>query len=141
MTYLLDTDVVSALRRRNCPKALCNFVDRHDEECFVSVVTWAELAFGASLVDATFHEELSEWLVEMRDRFSEGTEWLDEETLVRWKRLLADLKTRNVTMAAEDSLIAATALRRGHTVCTFNEKHFAAAQVPVLAFSRSAAGK
>ena len=60
----------------------------------------------------------------VRERFSGATEPLDEAVLVRWKQLLADLKAKNRTIACEDSLIAATALLRGHTVLTGNKLHF-----------------
>jgi predicted nucleic acid-binding protein len=46
--------------------------------------------------------------------------------------LLADLKLRNRTMTCEDSLIAATALYRGHTVATHNKRHFEPAGVSLV---------
>jgi predicted nucleic acid-binding protein len=46
--------------------------------------------------------------------------------------LLADLKVKNRTMTCEDSLIAATALFRGHTIATHNKRHFEPTGVPVM---------
>ena len=68
----------------------------------------------------------------MRGQFAGATLPLDEDVLVRWKKLLADLKSRNRTIACEDSLIAATALHFNLTILTSNTAHFAPAGVPVL---------
>ena len=68
----------------------------------------------------------------MRVKFAPATEQLTEPVLVRWKQLLADLKTANRTMTCEDSLIAATALHHGHTVATRNKRHFGPSGVDLI---------
>jgi toxin FitB len=124
MSYLIDTDILSLLEKKNPPAKLAAFIARHDGEIFVSTVSWAELEFGLEAAPATHRPALKIWLEGVRGRFSEATEPLDEAVLVRWKQLLADLKAKNRTIACEDSLIAATALLRGHTVLTGNKRHF-----------------
>jgi predicted nucleic acid-binding protein len=71
-------------------------------------------------------------LADVRRKLAPATEDLTEAVLVRWKELLADLKAKNRTMTCEDSLIAATALFRGHTVATHNKRHFEPAGVQVV---------
>jgi predicted nucleic acid-binding protein len=57
-----------------------------------------------------------------------ATEQLDVSVLTRWKHLLAQLKSKNRTIANEDSLIAATALEAGHALVTDNRRHFQPAE-------------
>ena len=125
MSYLIDTDLLSFLRRKGRSRQLERFVKANETEIFVSVVTWAEIEHGISLTDESFQMDLREWAAEVRQRFTEATLPLEEAVLVRWKTLLADLKARNRTVACEDSLIAATALHFNHTILTSNTAHFA----------------
>ena len=50
------------------------------------------------------------------------------DTLIEWKKLLANLKTINRTMTCEDSLLAATAPQRNHVLVTNNVRHFEPAE-------------
>ncbi len=72
------------------------------------------------------------WLADIRHKLAPATEGLTEPVLVRWRQLLADLKSKNRTMTCEDSLIAATALFHGYTLATRNKRHFEPAGVPVV---------
>ena len=132
MSYLIDTDLLSLLEREQPPPKLTAWVQRNEAEIFLSVVSLAELQFGLERAPATHQPSLAAWLAEVRRRLAPATEELTEPVLVRWKGLLADLKARNRTMTCEDSLIAATALFHGHTVATRNQRHFEAAQAPVI---------
>jgi predicted nucleic acid-binding protein len=133
VSYLIDTDCLSLLRRKGRSRRLEAFVERHEEELFVSVVSWAEIAHGISLTkDQAFRAELEAWLGGAWESLAGATEPLDEAVLMRWKRLLSGLKERNRTVTCEDSLIAATALQHGHTVVTRNRVHFEACGVLVV---------
>jgi hypothetical protein len=57
---------------------------------------------------------------------------LSEAVLVRWKKLLIELRRKNRAMTCEDSLIAATALHHGHIVATHNRRHFEPAGVQLV---------
>jgi predicted nucleic acid-binding protein len=133
MSYLIDTDCLSILRRKGKSRKLEAFVQANEAEIFVSVVSWAEIDHGATTAaDPQFQADLGAWLADLRHRFSSATEPLDEPVLVRWKKLLSDLKAKNRTMACEDSLIAATALHHAHTIVTRNLFHFKPAGVPAF---------
>jgi predicted nucleic acid-binding protein len=132
MSYLIDTDLLSFLERRRVPQKLVKFVSEHDQEIFVSVVSWAELRCGAETAPETHRPKLRQWLEETRRQFASSTEPLDEPVLLRWKQLLQELKRSNRTMTCEDSLIAATALHHGHVILTHNTRHFQPAGAPVL---------
>ena len=125
MSFLIDTDLLSMLERKNASRKLVRWAQENEADIFVSAVTWAELQFGVDHAPVTHKEDgLDDWLAETRRQFVSATEELTEPVLVRWKELLADLKAKNRTMTCEDSLIAATALFHGHTIATHNRRHF-----------------
>ena len=106
------------LERKPVPSKLAAWVQTHDADIFLSVVSLAELEFGLQRAPVTHKESLAAWLANIRRRLAPATEELTEPVLVRWKELLADLKIKNRTMTCEDSLIAATALFHGHIIAT-----------------------
>lgn len=132
MSYLIDTDLLSILRRKGRSRKLERFVAANEADIFVSVVTWAEIEHGIATAEADFQEDLRAWLIAVRERFAASTEPLDEGVLVRWKRLLSELKAGKRTVACEDSLIAATALHFNHTILTCNTSHFAPTGATVM---------
>jgi predicted nucleic acid-binding protein len=132
MSFLIDTDLLSMLERKQVPPKLAAWVRRNEKDIFLSVVSWAELQFGLERAPRAHRPQLAVWLAETRRVLAPATEELTEAVLVRWKELLADLKANHRTMTCEDSLIAATALLHGHTVATHNTRHFAAAEVRTL---------
>ena len=121
MSFLVDTDVLSLLERKQVPRRLATWVRDNEADLFLSVVSFAELQFGLDRAPATHKASLAAWLANIRRKLAPATEELTEPVLIRWNRLLADLKVKNRTMTCEDSLIAATALFHGHTVATHNK--------------------
>jgi len=132
VTFLIDTDLLSMLERRSVPPKLKRWIEDHQEEIFLSVVSLAELQFGLLRAPATHQANVAAWLAEIRQRLAPATEPLTLPVLVRWKELIADLKVKNRTMTCEDSLIAATALYYGHAVATHNTRHFEPAGVEIV---------
>jgi len=132
MSFLIDTDVLSLLERRSCPHKLTAWVKTNEPAIFISVVSIAEIEFGIAHAPVTHQPDLRRWLNRVRINFASAIEPLNEPVLVRWKELLAHLKTKNRTLTCEDSLIAATALLLGHKVVTRNSRHFAPAGVQIV---------
>ncbi|HEV7928204.1 MAG TPA: PIN domain-containing protein [Verrucomicrobiae bacterium] len=132
MSFLIDTDLLSMLERRQIPRKLENWIENNEADIFLSVVSFAELQFGLDHAPGTHKASLAKWLANLRQKLAPATEQLTEPVLVRWKQLLAELKVRNRTMTCEDSLIAATALFHGHTVATHDKRHFEPAGVHVV---------
>ena len=124
MSFLIDTDLLSMLERRQVSPKLAAWVQNNEANIFISSVSLAELQFGLNRAPATHKASLAAWLADIKRRLAPATEELTESVLVRWKELLADLKVKNRTMTCEDSLIAATALQHGHTLATHNKRHF-----------------
>jgi len=132
MSFLIDTDLLSMLARKQAPAKLEKWIQQNEADIFLSVVSFAELQFGLEHAPATHKASLREWLANLRQKLAPATEELTEPVLVRWKKLLAELKVKNRTMTCEDSLIAATALFHGHTIATHNKRHFEPAGAPMV---------
>jgi predicted nucleic acid-binding protein len=132
VSFLIDTDLLSILERKQVPPKLTVWVKNNETDIFLSVVSFAELQFGLDRAPATHKASLAAWLADIRLKLMPATEELTEPVLIRWKELLADLKRRNRTMTCEDSLIAATALFHGHTIATHNQRHFEPANVQIV---------
>jgi predicted nucleic acid-binding protein len=124
MSYLIDTDIVSAFHKRTIPLKLASWLGKNEDECFISVVTIAEMRHGLNFAPELFQEELAHRIEITEDQFAESLISLDLEILVRWKQLLAELKSVNRTMTCEDSLLAATCLVHGFVMATNNVRHF-----------------
>jgi predicted nucleic acid-binding protein len=132
VSFLVDTDLLSMLERRPVPPKLATWIQHHEADIFLSVVSFAELQFGLDRAPATHKASLAAWLGEVRRKLAPATEELTEPVLIRWKGLLADLKVKNRTLTCEDSLMAATALFHSHIVATHNQRHFEAAGVQTV---------
>ena len=132
MSFLIDTDLLSMLERKQVPPKLEHWVRHNEADIFLSVVSLAELQFGLDHAPVTHKASLVTWLADLRQKLAPATEELTEPVLVRWKELLADLRVKNRTMTCEDSLIAATALFHGHAVATHNKRHFEPAGVQIV---------
>lgn len=131
MTFLLDTNVVSALRRRERDPALARWVEtQRTADLYLSVVTVGEIERGIARQlrrDAAFARALALWLDRLLDWYGDRVLPVDIPTARRWGRLSADLGHPGA-----DLLIAATALEHGLTVVTRNVRHFEPTGVPVI---------
>ncbi|CAN5697525.1 type II toxin-antitoxin system VapC family toxin [soil metagenome] len=119
MSYLLDTDTVSAYLRR--PGSLSHRFNQYSGRMAVSTMTLAELfawAYGKPDPSATLEaiREL-QTLLKVLD-----FEPASSET---YGRLRVELRRRGQNVAPPDLIISATALTHGLTVVTHNTAHFA----------------
>lgn len=123
MKYLLDTNVVSELRKRDRANRFVTawFRERKAQELFISVLTLGELRRGAERVsrrDPRSAAALRSWLDRTRIRFRDRIVDVDGAVADRWGRLSAADPLPDV-----DGLLAATALLHGMTVVTRNVRH------------------
>lgn len=96
------------------------------EVLFLSVVSIGELYFGLNLMPmGKRREALNGWLVTVEESFANKILGVDEQLSRRWGQLRADIQKRGFTIAYNDLLIAATALRHDLTVVTRNVRDFA----------------
>jgi len=135
MMYVLDTNVVSELRKVRAGKADPNVaawtesVDAAD--LFVSAITIMELELGVLLIerkDATWGAVLRAWLEQhVLPEFSGRTLPVDTAVAQRCARLHVPDKRDE-----RDALIAATALVHGMTLVTRNMADFQSTGVTIL---------
>lgn len=129
--YLLDTDVLSELRKRKCNPGVAKwFAAAADSELYLSAVTIAEIERGIERqrkTDPAFAQELAAWLELTLRAFGDRILPLSVHIARRWGRLAAHIGNTGLDLA-----IAATALEHGLTVVTGNAKHYQPTGVPLL---------
>ena len=131
MAYLLDTNVVSALRRPDRHPAPASWLrNQRSSDVYLSVVTLGEIERGIALQiprDPDFARELAQWHERTLTWFADRILPVDIATARRWGRLSASVGNQEV-----DLLIAATALEHGLAVVTRNVRHFEPTGVRVV---------
>ncbi len=133
--WLLDTNVISELRKANCDPAVRIWADAQaPQTLYLSRVTIAEIRFGIERVaDPVFRAELLAWLDDtLRPWFAERILDTDEDVLVTWRRMVERGRKANYTFSQPDLFIAATAAVHSLRVVTSNVDDFVRAEVPVF---------
>jgi toxin FitB len=118
--YLLDTNVVSELRkkRRAHQKVLAWLDSVPDEDLFLSVLVLGEIRKGIELIrlrDPVQGRNLEAWLVNLETAYAERLLPITAAIADRWGRLSAIRPISTV-----DGLMAATALESRLTLVTRN---------------------
>lgn len=128
--YLLDTNVVSELRKPRPQAAVISWLEGVDDaDLHISAVTLGEIQAGIEITreqDAAKAAEIEAWA----DQVAAACNVLDMD--VASFRLWAKLMRRQPDTVYEDAMIAAIALVRKPTVVTRNVGHFKRFGVPVL---------
>ncbi len=129
--YLLDTDVLSALRTRQRHARVMRWVStQRSSDLHVSVISLGEIERGIARArhrEPQFAALLAEWLDGLIKLYAGRILPIDLGAARRWGRV-----SQAIGHEGTDLLIAATALEHGLTVVTRNIRHFEPAGVPVL---------
>ena len=129
--YLLDTVVISALRRPERHTPVAHWLQAQAPQAlYISVVTVGEIMYGAARQRRTqpaFAQLLERWLETVMTSFHDRVLPLNEAAAKRWGLLHAELGYTN-----SDLQIAATALNHDLTVVTRNVRDFISTGVRVL---------
>jgi hypothetical protein len=117
--YLLDTNVVSEIRRKSPDRNVASWIEAASPGSLaISVLTLGEIAKGAqnlSRRDPTAGKSLFAWLETIRSDFADRVLKIDSDVSMEWGRLCAHRQ-----LPVIDGLLAATALVRGLTLVTRN---------------------
>ncbi|MEP7246102.1 MAG: type II toxin-antitoxin system VapC family toxin [Gammaproteobacteria bacterium] len=128
--YLLDTNVVSELRKPRPHQGVVAWVQNASEETlYLSAVTIGEIQAGIEITrdqDVEKAHEIETWLDSVAETYNVVP--VDAHIFRRW----AQLMHRRPDHHLEDALIAATALVRGFSVVTRNVDDFKAFSVPLI---------
>jgi toxin FitB len=133
--WLLDTNVVSELRRRRPePKVVSFIAGQSLDGLFVSEVTLAEIRFGIEQApDRARRAELSDWLThKLRPMFGRRVLPITEDVILTWRFLVEEGRKAGHTFTQPDLFIAATALRHGLTVVTRDADDYKLARASVF---------
>lgn len=129
--YLLDTDVLSELRKPKRNPGVAKWFDAvPDSELHISMITLVEIELGIERqrkANSAFAKDLEEWLERILRAFGDRILPLTINIARRWGRLAAQLGNTELDLA-----IAATALEHGLTVVTGNTKRFERTGVNLL---------
>ena len=128
--YLLDTNVVSELRRpRPHPAVLVWIGDVAEADLYLCAVTIGEIQAGIEVTreqDAVKAAELDQWLGRVLDTYQVLT--VDAMAFREWARLMH----RQSDTLLQDAMIAAVAVVHRLTVVTRNVRDFERLGVPTL---------
>ena len=129
--FLLDTDVISALRKEEGASNLIGWVSvQRMSDLYISVVSVGEVEQGIARQqrrNPEFARTLAAWLDTVLAVYGDRILPVNLAVARRWGILSGAIGHDNA-----DLLIAATALEHGLTVVTRNVRHFEPTGVPVL---------
>jgi predicted nucleic acid-binding protein len=135
VTWLLDTNVLSELRRPRPERKVVAFVAAQPlEALYVSSVSFAEIRYGIELVaDSVRRSSLNDWLAHrVRPMFEQRVLEVTEDVMFKWRLLVEAGRKAGHTFSQPDLIIAATALQHGFTVVSRDEDDYRRAGAPVF---------
>ena len=133
--WLLDTNVISELRRPKADRNVVAFVTSQPlDSLYISAVTVAEIRFGIELVaDAGRRADLTDWLTtRIRPMFAQRILPISEDVMLKWRLMVEEGRKARHTFSQPDLIIAATAAHYGLTIATRDVSDFVRARVPCV---------
>lgn len=132
--YLLDTNVPSELMRKTASERVVNWLQRHEQDAFLSTVTLGEIRNGIALTnDDRKRDILDLWLRgRIYPTFANRILPVTAPIAERWGEVQAQRQRAGVILGVPDGLIAATAIEHGLTLVTRNVRDFQNLGLPAI---------
>lgn len=130
--WLLDTNVISELRKPRCHLSVKAWADAQaPESLHLSTITLAEIRFGIERqADPVLRAELTTWLDQtLRPWFDARILAVDEEVILEWGRMVARGRRAGYTFSQPDLFLAATAAQHDLVLVTRNVDGFRGAAI------------
>lgn len=133
--WLLDTNVVSELRRPKANERVISFVESQSlDTLLLTSITLAEIRFGIEPIDVPEKRHgYLDWLErKVRPMFDGSVLQVTEDTMLRWRLLVHAGRKQGMTHPEPNLLIASIALENEMTIVTRNTRDFVRAGATVL---------
>jgi len=130
MSWLLDTNTVSELRKPE-PDAHCEaWLRAHAADSYIATITVGEIRWGIErMPEGKRRSELEKWFGFMMEDYSDRFYNFDGPSAFEWGRFAAELEAAHGSnwwrqFDFRDTQIGAIAREYGLTVATHNARHF-----------------
>lgn len=131
MAYLLDTNILSELRKPHCDSKLLDWVNQIDSnECFISVLSLGEIRRGVQKIkktDPSRAKVFEKWLHSLVSFYNDRILPITIETALRWGSF--DYTKNHPPI---DALLGATALQHDLILVTRNISDFKSMEIEVI---------
>lgn len=124
MKWLLDTDVLSQVAKKNGDPRVIAWLRQEKDNCHTSSVVIAQLAYWVRTKQGKQRKDLQAWLSRLIAAMQGRTHGFNVSVAHVWADQEKMLEDAGLRMPLEDGYIAATARKHGLTIATGNEKDF-----------------
>jgi predicted nucleic acid-binding protein len=134
MKFLLDTCVLSELIKPQPSPAVLAWVNaRSDTDLFTAAMVFAELHRGVNKLPVSRRkQDLTDWLETLHKAFDTRVLPFTLQTAEHWAVMCARATSVGQSIAAIDSISAASAVENGLALVTRNVQDFAAVPVVIV---------
>ncbi len=134
MSFLLDTNVISELRKPSPNPGVLRWLDDFPEEQLsICVLTLGEIQSGITILPSgTKKADLLVWFNRLKDSFRNQIYTIDETAALKWGEITAQAMASGRLLPIIDGLIAACALVNSATLVTRNVKDFEGTGVEIF---------
>ena len=124
MSWLLDTDVLCQPVKTGGNRAVSEWLEREQDDCYTSAIVIAQIAYWVRTKEGRTRTRLQLWLRRSIEAMEGRILGFNVATAHVWADQKLMLERAGQPMPVEDSYIAATARRHNLTIVTGNDKHF-----------------
>ena len=124
MSWLVDSDVLCQPVKTNGNRAVIEWLEREQDDCYTSTIVIAQVAYWIRTKEGRARARLQAWLRQSIEALEGRILSFNVATAHVWADQKFLLERAGQQMPVEDGFIAATARRHGLTIVTGNERDF-----------------